>query len=89
MRYEITNVRKSPVTAAGHRHIVAVKYDGRVRDVDMVYYLILSGSYDFYTYSPSTGKTATVHTMNCCGLRTLRSAADAVRDNNLDNLPPC
>jgi len=89
MRYQITRVRKSPLTARGHQHITHVMYNGRVAQVQEVYTLIKSGRYAFYTYSPSTGKTADVHTLDCCGLHTLRSAADAVQDNNLDNLPPC
>jgi hypothetical protein len=44
----------------------------------------------FNTYSPSTDKCADVHKYTCavkgCEVETLRSAADAVTDNNLDNL---
>lgn len=44
----------------------------------------------FWTFSPSAQKWAQVHKHRCaCGRATLRSAADAVRDNNLDNLPRC
>jgi hypothetical protein len=47
----------------------------------------------FYTYSPSTGKTALVRADDChvagCVVKTIRSAADAVADNNLDNLRTC
>lgn len=90
MKYLITSVRKSPLAATGHQHIIAVKYDNRVTGAETVYRLIRNGNYEFYTYSPSTGMTADVHTLDCCGgLHTLRSAADAVADNNLDNLPPC
>ena len=46
----------------------------------------------FYTTSPSTRKRAAVFADTCripgCSVRTLRSAADAVRDNNLDNMRP-
>jgi hypothetical protein len=44
----------------------------------------------FYT-SNSAGKIALVHPFDCgkCGYKTLRSAADAVTDNNLDELPSC
>lgn len=44
----------------------------------------------FYTVSPSTRRTARIDRYTCtCGVLTLRSAADAVKDNNLDNLPNC
>jgi hypothetical protein len=47
----------------------------------------------FYTYSPSTGKTALVRADDCringCTIKTIRSAADAVADNNLDNFRGC
>jgi hypothetical protein len=44
----------------------------------------------FNTYSPSTDKVAEVHKDTCrigaCSFETIRSAADAVADNNLENL---
>jgi hypothetical protein len=47
----------------------------------------------FYTVSPSTGKTADVRPDDCpvtgCTVKTIRSKADAVPDNNLDNLRVC
>jgi hypothetical protein len=47
----------------------------------------------FYTYSPSTGKTADVEPYDFwTGSRwiyTIRSTPDAVWDNNLDNLRVC
>jgi hypothetical protein len=47
----------------------------------------------FYTVSPSTGKEADVRADNChvagCLVETIRSKADAVTDNNLDNMPGC
>lgn len=48
----------------------------------------------FETYSPSTGKTAEVKNDTCgkgdaCPVLTIRSKADAVTDNNLDNLSTC
>ena len=43
----------------------------------------------FETYSPSTQKLAKVKNDNCktegCNVETIRSEADAVTDNNLDN----
>ena len=45
----------------------------------------------FYTKSPSTGKEAFVNKYECktCQRTTIRSSADAVTDNNLDNLRKC
>ena len=45
----------------------------------------------FYTKSPSTGKEASVNKYKCqtCNRTTIRSSADAVTDNNLDNLRKC
>jgi len=45
----------------------------------------------FHTVSPSTGRRAEVEKWQCraCHYLTLRSTADAVADNNLDNLSPC
>ena len=44
----------------------------------------------FNTYSPSTDKMAGVHSDTCriagCEIQTIRSDADAITDNNLDNL---
>jgi len=51
---------------------------------------IQSGN-SFFTKSPSTGKEASVNKYECktCGRTTIRSSADAVTDNNLDNLRKC
>lgn len=48
-------------------------------------------SNSFYTKSPSTGKEASVDRYECktCKRTTIRSSADAVTDNNLDNLRKC
>jgi hypothetical protein len=44
----------------------------------------------FHTISASTGLRAKVEKLDCpCGRGSLRSAADAVTDNNLDNLRIC
>ena len=85
----VTGVRKSTLTAAGHHHIIAVQISNiQVLTVENVYAWMNRGD-DFYTWSPSTHKRAAVEPWHCCGLDTLRSSADAVTDNNLDNLPPC
>jgi hypothetical protein len=47
----------------------------------------------FYTVSPGTGLEAHVHADTCdidgCTVMTIRSGADASRDNNLDALAEC
>jgi hypothetical protein len=47
----------------------------------------------FVSISPSTGRTADVRPDDCringCTVKTIRSTADAVHDNNLDNLRVC
>lgn len=54
-------------------------------------YAHMDAGHAFYTQSPSTGAVASVHKYNCshCQAPTLRSGADAVTDNNLDNLSRC
>jgi hypothetical protein len=82
------------VTKAGtspHQHIASVGvgtlFD--TRTVTQVRALLAQG-HRFYTVSPSSGKTAFVSSYDCaCGVKTIRSHADAVTDNNLDNLGPC
>jgi hypothetical protein len=55
--------------------------------VDQARQMIL-GDYLLYTVSPSTGKSALVEASTChCGLQTLSPKSDAVKDNNLDDLP--
>lgn len=50
----------------------------------------LDAGHSYHTVSPSTGTRASVHKVDCrCGFKTIRSAADAVLDNNLDNLRAC
>jgi hypothetical protein len=45
----------------------------------------------FYTVGPRSGKMALVRVVKCghCDRRIIKSAADAVEDNNLDNLRRC
>lgn len=79
-----------------HRHIVAVgtgsdpdKYTDRWT-LAQVITAIESGTV-FFTVSPSTGAVALVQVVSCwhCNRKIIRSAADAVTDNNLDNLRFC
>jgi hypothetical protein len=85
--FKITCVNKK-LYLTGHEHIERVGIGGESLSVGDVYRL-MDGGHHFYTVSPSTGKVALVQKMHCCHVDTLQSAADAVHDNNLDNLPAC
>ena len=78
-----------------HVHIVAV---GTGMDPDKATRWTLdqvlnamSRGHDFYTQSPSTGRTAWVQTYTClwCQRPYIVSAPDAIADNSLDNLRRC
>lgn len=85
-------------TVKPHDHIVSVGVGGsataptQTMTVKAVRDKIDAGDI-FETYSPSTGKVANVKKDTCgidgCKVETIRSHADAVKDNNLDNLPVC
>ena len=83
--YQITRVRRSSLTAGGHQHIVGVEIICTAAQV----HAWMRGGDDFFTFSPSTGRWVIVEPRQCCGVDTLRSAADAPYDSNLDDLPPC
>lgn len=72
-----------------HRHITQIGGVGARWTVDQARAAIARGDV-FYTVSRLTGKQARVLAFDCsCGVKSLRSNADAVTDNNLDNLPNC
>jgi hypothetical protein len=79
---------------AGHGHITHVGISGLpgVWTVAQVRGCISRGN-AFYTVSPSTRETAAVEPYDVIQLgqtiETIRSAADAVSDNSLDNLQAC
>jgi hypothetical protein len=95
-KYRIVCVK----TEHPHRHIVSVGVGDNPRvpaaryTVATVRSMIDKGD-AFYTESPSTRKTANVKKDTCgkgspaCPVLTIRSHADAVTDNNLDNLSTC
>lgn len=58
---------------------------------DQVVQAIRSRRHNFYTYGTTSGQTAWVQAVRCssCSGWIIKSAPDAVRDNNLDNLPAC
>ncbi|MGO9198584.1 MAG: DUF3892 domain-containing protein [Acidimicrobiales bacterium] len=82
-------------TEHAHRHIVKV---GLNTGVDLTVKQVrerIDDGEKFQTHSPSTGENAEVKKDTCrkgdpaCTVETIRSAADAIADNNLDNLPVC
>jgi hypothetical protein len=87
--FQITCVSKK-LYLSSHEHIewVGVKDERQPLSVGDVYRL-MDARHRFYTVSPSTGAVALVEPLHCCHVDTLRSSADAVRDNNLDDLPVC
>jgi hypothetical protein len=86
--YRIKCVTKN--AAAGHEHIIGVGVAGESKPLTVTeVYARMHQADIFYTVSPSSGSIAVVHRDECCGIATLRSGADAVLDNNLDNLDPC
>lgn len=79
-----------------HAHIVAVgvgnstaNYTSRFT-LAQVLQMMTSGD-KFYTQGVSSGKIASVEKYHCtsCSQSHIRSTADRVSDNNLDNLPNC
>ncbi len=71
----------------GHQHIVTIGIAGIRVSVKEARELIDKGD-TFHTMSPR----AEVEKFTCplpCGYETLRSCADAIPANNLDNLPAC
>lgn len=90
--YVIRCTDQSP-RSAGHSvaHIKTVAFHGgtRCRTVKDVYALLDAG-HEILSRSPGGGPNAKVHKYQCtCGYETLRSAADATKANNLDELPRC
>lgn len=91
----IVCTEQSNPPAAGHGHIMAVgigpdpsRAENR-ETVTQVRTNLANGDV-YYTVSPSTNAVALVYAYDCsCGVRTIRSASDAVTDNNLDYLRLC
>jgi hypothetical protein len=96
-RYRIVCTTQEPVAAPrSHQHIVKVgtgEDSSRAsRDWTLAQVVAaLDAAETFYTKGTQSGKEATVSAVSCpaCGHRIIRSAADAVADNNLDNLRTC
>jgi hypothetical protein len=95
--YRIICTRQQPFTQLhNHAHIVRVGTGTTTDHYDNLWtvqevYAAMNAGDRFYTHGASSGKSALVHKFHCphCTFDTLRSAADSVQDNNLDNLPNC
>lgn len=95
--YRIVCTQQEPASQPPqHAHIVAVgigtttdHYDQRLT-LSQVIQMIDRGD-RFYTVGPQSGKSAWVEKYYCphCRQYHIKSAADAVRDNNLDYLSRC
>lgn len=79
-----------------HAHIVAVGVGNTTDHYDQRFSLAqvlqkMENGDSFYTLGPRSGKTAMVERYYCsyCQRHHIKSAADAVEDNNLDSLPNC
>ena len=82
-----------------HSHIVSAQTQRQVGNgyepeptifgVDSILSMLTNGD-RFETYSPTIDKAASVYIDMCnvdgCNIETIRSAPDAVADNNLDNM---
>ena len=95
-RYRIVCVESKYFEKGKHDHLTRIgtgtESDSATRrwTVDEVRTAIDNGD-TFYTKSPSTGREAGVEKFTCtvCDFKTIRSAADRIQDNNLDNLRTC
>ena len=83
-------------TGSGHQHIGQVGTGTTPSQWELIWSVgqvtsAISRGDRFYSVSPSTNAVAMVASYYCpqCGATTLRSGADAVTDNNLDNLGTC
>jgi hypothetical protein len=85
-------------TLAPHRHIISAGTGDNPTAPSTTYTVskvrsMIDGGETFHTVSPSTGAKAAVRKDTCpeprCTVATIRSAADAVTDNNLDYLAAC
>jgi hypothetical protein len=94
MDYRIICTHQEPSSIPGHGHIVRVGTGNSSRSYDRIWtvaevYSAMDVGHRFLTYGEQSGKWALVQKYRCCHRDTLRSAPDAVTDNNLDSLPSC
>jgi hypothetical protein len=96
-KYRIICTTQEPATLPNDRaHIVAVGTGTSASKYDRYWTLseVLAAMEDddkFYTFGETSRKTADVEKYKCpfCSRTHIRSSPDAVKDNNLDNLPRC
>ena len=77
-----------------HGHIVQVGTGPTAQMYDQLWtvdgvYAAMDQGHRFFTYGERSKQWARVEKFSCCGRRTLRSAADATGENNLDKLAVC
>ena len=94
MDYRIICTVQEPSSTLGHGHIVKVGTGASARAFDRLWtvaevYSAIDLGHRFLTYGEQSRKWALVEKFRCCHRDTLKSAPDAVTDNNLDNLPRC
>lgn len=95
--YRIVCTEQAPATAPpSHQHIVAVGTGSDPAKADLRWVLnevlaAMERGDVFYTQGIESGKIARVEPYHChhCRRTFIRSAPDAVKDNNLDNLRRC
>lgn len=95
--YRIVCTDQEPVTQpTSHAHVVRVGTGTDPTKTDRIWTLnevliAMNQGDDFFTKGYTSGKVARVERYDCsvCGRPRIRSTADAVPDNNLDNLRRC
>jgi hypothetical protein len=97
MNYRIVCTDQEPAyLPPSHAHIVAVgigpnagRAENRMTLTEVL--TALDQGHVFYTYGEQSGRTALVRKAACphCGRDIIKSAPDAVHDNNLDSLRYC
>ena len=96
-RYRIICTTQQPAQVPNDRaHIVAVGTGTSASKYDRYWLLnevlaAMDRGDTFYTFGEVSQKTASVEKYKCpwCSQTHIRSSPDAVKDNNLDNLPRC
>lgn len=95
--YRIICTTQEPIgQPTSHAHIVAVGTGATAQQYTQRWTLAqviaaMDRGDTFYTRGESSGREARVEKYTCtkCWQTWIRSTADAVQDNNLDNLPRC
>ena len=96
-KYRIVCTDQEPVyQPTNHAHIVSVGIGNEAGKADAKMTLAqviaaIDAGDEFWTYGDESKRWARVHKVPCgnCGRFIIRSAADAVTDNNLDSLRRC